>query len=240
MFMRGYSIGCLVGGMDREGVLVEIDGRIKRLNAQIEIAEERLRYLEEVGAPSKYRILRSRRDYRVYYLILMGLWLIAGVLLLMHLKKSLPASFNIPLLPYLLMALVIAVVPAVYLLMSKGKTPGTPMDELGELERAAHIVISGFYIPLRRAVEMGDPEGMKGLAEKLLNDPILSRAVKMMHEGDPKMMAYALYLYTVYNERLRDEVEDALAALTNRPLRALLLTLLPPNGAGGERAKAGE
>jgi len=226
--------------MKKEDVLAEIDGRIKRLSAQIEIAEERLRYLEEIGAPAKYRLLRGRKDYGVYYLILLGLWLIAGVVVLMHIKGSLPGGFNIPLLPYLIAAAVIAVAPVTYLLLSKREHLGTPMDELEELERAAHIVLSEFYTPLREAVDSEDLGLITVLAEKLLNDPLLARAVETTHEGNPRLMAYALYLYATYNEGLRGEVEDALTSLTNKPLRLLLGTRLSLGESEGDTSGGGE
>lgn len=233
--MRDNVAGVLVGDVKTEDVLAEIDGRIKRLSAQVEIAEERLRYLEEIGAPSKYRLLQGRKDYGVYYLILLGLWLMAGVLVLIRMKRNLPETFNLPLLPYLIIAAVVAVAPLVYLFLSKKRHPGTPMEELEELERAAKLVISGFYTPLRRAVEAGDVDGMRALAEKLLNDPLLARALERTHEGSPKVMAYALYLYSTYDEDLKGDVEEALTSLTNKPLRMLLRTLLPPDETDGKR-----
>lgn len=211
--------------MGREEVLEEVDRRIKRLRAEMELVEERLRYLDQIGAPSKYRALQ-RKDYSVYYLLLMAVWVLLGFLALMAISHRLPYGFNFPLLPYLLIVLVVIVLPLAYYYLSRREEPKTPMDELEERERLARLVLSLFYQPLREAVEKDDRKAMENLAEELLNNPLLAEAVEKTKEGDPKVMAYALYLYATYRPELEEDVRETLSILGNRPLRALLSTLV--------------
>lgn len=211
--------------MGKEKVLEELDRRIKRLEAEIEFAEERLRYLEEIGAPSKYKALK-RRDYSVYYTIFIGVWMLVGLLAFMSIKDRLPGVINIPLLPYLFITLSIILIPILYLMWSKNQEVRTPMDEFEERERLARTIIASFYRPLMKAIEEDDKEAMKNLAEELLRNPVLAGAIERMNEGDPKLMAYALYLYASYTEGLEDEVKETISRLHNKPLRALLETLI--------------
>ena len=211
--------------MEMEDVLNEIDKRIKRLEAEIELVEERLRYLEEIGAPSKYRAFQ-RRDYSVYYLLLMGVWILVGFVVLLAIRNRLPYGFEMPLLPYAVIALTIVVLPLVYYLLRGGREEKSPMDELEERERKARLVLSLFYRPLREAVEKGDRRAMESLAKELLDNPLLAEAVEKTNEGDPKTMAYALYLYSTYTPELRGEVEETVKALSNKPLKALLSSLI--------------
>ena len=211
--------------MGKDGVLAEIDRRIKRLEAEISMAEERMRYLEGIGASTKYRTIR-RKDYTVHYLILMGAWIITGTLALIFMKNRLPHHLNVPLTPYLLMALVLLVVPGIYLLLARGEMPSTPMEDLEEREKLARILLNRFYRPLREAVGRDDRERMKVIADELLGNPLLASAIERMAEGDPKLNAYALYLYANYKPGLEDEVSETVEKLTNRPLKALLLELL--------------
>ncbi|ASJ05907.1 hypothetical protein [Thermococcus pacificus] len=211
--------------MGKDEVLVEIDRRIKRLEAEISMAEERMRYLEEIGAPVKYRALQ-RKDYTVYYLILMGVWIVIGMLALLLMKNRLPYYFNVPLMPYFIIALVLLVAPAVYLIWSRRESPPTPMEDLEERERLSRVVLNLFYRPLREAVEENDMEKMRALADELLSNPVLASGVERMAEGDPKLNAYALYLYASYTPELESEVRDTIEKLTNRPLKVLLSGLL--------------
>ncbi|WP_148883430.1 hypothetical protein [Thermococcus aciditolerans] len=211
--------------MGKEEVLAEIDRRIKRLEAEIQMAEDRIRYLEEIGAPVRYRALQ-RKDYTVYYLVFMGIWMLIGTLALLLMRNRLPYSFNVPLLPYIVIALVLLAAPAVYLLWSGREKPKTPMEEFEERERLARDVLTRFYRPLREAVEKDDRETMRAIAEELLNNPVLAGSVEEMAEGDPKLMAYALYLYSNYSPELVEEVRETAGRLSNKPLKALLSGLV--------------
>ncbi|MCD6372300.1 MAG: hypothetical protein J7L37_01935 [Thermococcus sp.] len=215
--------------MGKEKVLGEIDRRIKRLEAEIEIVENRLGYLEGIGAPSKYQVFR-KKDYSVYYLMLMGVWMLVGFLALMSIRNRLPAGINVPLLPYFFISLTLIVFPLIYVIWSRQREPKTPMDELVERERLARLLLSRFYFPLRKAVEEGDENILKRLADELLSDPILAEAVGRLNEGDPKLMAYALYLYSNRSPELLEEVKETVERLNNKPLKALLSELVGESG----------
>ncbi|NJE60366.1 hypothetical protein [Thermococcus sp. 21S7] len=211
--------------MGREEVLAELDKRIKRLEAEVELAEERLRYLEDIGAPARYTTPRGDAG-SVYYLLLTAVWVLLGFIALMAVGHRLPSGFNIPLLPYAIVVLVVVVLPLAYYYLSRREEPKTPMEEVEERERLAKLVLSLFYRPLREAVEKDDRKKMESLAEDLLNNPILADAIERTNEGDPRVMAYALYLYAAYRPGLEDEVRETLRAVGNKPLRALLSSLV--------------
>ncbi|NJE09430.1 hypothetical protein [Thermococcus sp. MAR1] len=211
--------------MGREEVLAELDKRIKRLEAEVELAEERLRYLEEIDAPSRYKALR-RKDNSVYYLLLMAVWVLLGFLALMAISHRLPYGFSFPLLPYILVVLIVVALPLVYYYLSQREEPKTPMDELEERERHAKLVLSLFYRPLREAIEKNDRRKIEDMAEDLLNNPILAEAIERTNEGDPKVMAYALYLYATYRPELEEEVRETVRVVSNKPIKVLLSSLV--------------
>jgi hypothetical protein len=98
----------------------------------------------------------------------------------------------------------------------------------------ARLLIREFYGPLRKAVEGGDTEALETLAERLLNDSRLAGAMEALNEGDPKLVAYSLLLYSKFSPELRGEVENTVESLTNKPIKALLQSLLEPKGYNGE------
>ncbi len=203
----------------------EIEVRIKRLEAEIEILEGSLERLERT--PNKFSP-KPKNDSK-YYLIFMALWLIAGTGILAYLSSSgiIPGAIKVPLLPYLLIAFTFLLSGLAYVLWERSQ--GKYSDQRGDIEekiRSANLVIKHFYVPLKRALEENDFAALKKLAEALLNDPILSRAVERTGEGDPKRMAYALYLYTSYGPEMKEEVVELMETLNNRALRSLLNELI--------------
>ncbi len=205
----------------REDVLGEIDRRITRLEELIKLAEERIAYLEEHSA--RYAV--KRKDYTLYYLIFMGVWMLLGVLALAALRSDVP-YLNLPLGPYALISIVVLLAPVAYVLWSRREASEDPIRELEERERAAGRVVREFYIPLRTAVERNDTAAMIALADRLLGDPCLAGAVEGVGEGDARLNAYALYLYAKYTPELRGDAEELLERLTNKPLRLLLSSRL--------------
>ena len=208
-----------------EEVIEEIDRRIKRLEAEIEILEKTLEDLE--SAPKKFT--PKPRDDSLYYVIFIGLWMLVGIGVLVYLTKAggLPGGINVPLLPYVLIAAIVLLGGLAYMMWERRERE--KLDPRGELEeklRSANLVLKLFYEPLRKALLEEDLSVLRELADRLLDDPILSKAVERVNEGDPKRMAYALYLYTSYTPEMRGEVEGLLDGLGNKPLRALLRELL--------------
>ncbi|NJE05205.1 hypothetical protein E3E36_03405 [Thermococcus sp. M36] len=214
--------------MGVDEVLDEIDRRIKRLQAEIEIAEERMRYLEQFGAPQGPSGYMG--DHSFYYLLLLGIWAFIGFLVLLYLRNRLPSGVRVPILPYAVIAAAMVALPIVYNVLQGRREEKTLLEEAEERGRLARLVLSRFYRPFREAVEKNDLRAMEALADALLGDPILAEAMERTMEGDPKIVAYALYLYTRYSPELRDEVAEAIERLNNRPVRALLLELI-----GGQR-----
>nr|CRL09156.1 hypothetical protein [unidentified prokaryotic organism] len=212
-----------------ERVIEEIDRRIKRLEAEVEILDRSLESLE--SAPKKFA--PKPKNDALYYMVFIGLWMLVGIGVLVYLSRSgrLPGTINVPLLPYVLIALVVLLGGLAYAIWERRERE--KLDPRGELEekiRSANLVVKFFYEPLKKALLEDDPSALRVLGDRLLEDPILPSAVEKVNEGDPKKMAYALYLYASYTPEMRDEVENLLEVLGNKPLRVLLEELLSGRG----------
>ncbi|WP_297536310.1 hypothetical protein [Thermococcus sp.] len=212
-------------------VIEEVERRIKRLEAEIEIAEEMLRRYEELGVRAKPVKVRTYSNY--YAVMLLG-WLAVGIIVLVYIQRRLPAGTGVPLKLYFLVLLLFAV-PIIYQHLSK-REESAPTEDYAERERMARIVLNSFYLPLKKALEENDAESIRNLASKLLEDPLLARGVEVLREGDPKVMAYALLLYANYSPELEEEVRETISRLHNRPLKLMLMNLIGERvgGEGGE------
>ncbi|WP_297550438.1 hypothetical protein [Thermococcus sp.] len=205
----------------KEEVFDEINRRIKRLQAEIEIAEENLRRIEELGGRAKGPKVK---DYSPYYLAGMLLWFTIGLVVIVFISKRSPSGVTIPTGLYAMMIVAFSV-PLIYYLMTRKKKEEPERDFL-ERERMARLVLKAFYEPLKRAVESDDRKALETLADELLNNPSLASAIERLGEGNPKLMAYGLLLYARFEENLVEEVRETIARLHNKPVKALLTTLL--------------
>ena len=205
----------------KRDTIIEIDRRIKRLQAEIEIAEENLRRIEELGGRAKGPKVK---DYSPYYLAGMLLWFTIGLVVIVFISKRSPSGVTIPTGLYALMIVAFSV-PLIYYLMTRKKKEEPERDFL-ERERMARLVLKAFYEPLKRAVESDDRKALETLADELLNNPSLASAIERLGEGNPKLMAYGLLLYARFEENLVEEVRETIARLHNKPVKALLTTLL--------------
>ncbi|WP_297072870.1 hypothetical protein [Thermococcus sp.] len=211
----------------KRDTIIEIDRRIKRLQAEIDIAEANLRRIEEFGARAKSLKVK---DYSIYYLAGMLLWFTIGLVIIVFISKRSPSGVAIPTGLYILMIVAFSV-PLIYYLLTREKKE-EPGREFLERERMARLVLKAFYEPLKRAVESDDRKALETLAEELLNNPSLASAIERLGEGNPKLMAYGLLLYARFERNLVDEVKETIARLHNKPLKALLTTLLDGSGKG--------
>ncbi|WP_297470396.1 hypothetical protein, partial [Thermococcus sp.] len=211
----------------KRDTIIEIDRRIKRLQAEIEIAEESLRRIEELGARAKGPKVK---DYSPYYLAGMLLWFTIGLVVIVFISKRSPSGVTIPTGLYALMIVAFSV-PLLYYLLTRERNEEPGRDFL-ERERMARLVLKAFYEPLKRAVESDDRKALETLADELLNNPPLASAIERLGEGNPKLMAYGLLLYARFEENLVEEVRETIARLHNKPVKALLKTLLDLSGKG--------
>lgn len=216
--------------MKKEMVLEEIDRRIKRLLAEIEIIEDALGR-EERKKPEV-------RDYSTYYLVGMLLWFAIGLVLLLAISKRAPSGVKIPTGLYALIVIAFSVPLAYHLLTRERKEE--PGKDLLERERMARLVLKAFYEPLRKAVEENDTRAIEFLAEELLRNPDLAGAMERLGEGNPKLIAYALLLYSNFGDGLEEEIEETVQRLHNRAVKALLLSRLGKGYNGEERSIDGE
>lgn len=198
-------------------VFDEIEKRVRRLNALAEIAEERALVEERRPIPKVQSQFST-------YLWVSAAWVIGGLLILYFLRSRyrgiLGSSSRASLMVYAVLTVGVLVMVVLYYLQSKGS--GEESFDLAERARAARRVVKDFYVPLREALEKGDAGALRLLADKLLEDPLLARAVEVSKEGDPKLMAYALYLYASGNLADPDELREAVGRVDNWVLRLLL------------------
>jgi len=213
--------------MKKEEVIEEIELRIKRLRAEIEISEEVLKRSEELRARTKE--LRVK-DYSPYYLAGMLLWFTVGLVVLVVLSRKTPQNFTIPTNLYALMVAAFSL-PLAYYFITGGKRRET-RDDFLERGRLARLVLNTFYLPLKKAVENDDREAIEILADELLRNPSLANAIEKLGEGNPRVMAYGLLLYSRFQEGLEKEVEETIERLHNKPVRTLLMSLLNDPGKG--------
>lgn len=203
-------------------VLEEIENRIRRLEAEIELVEGRLQFLERVGASSKYQILRKRKSMDEMYIMFFVLWGFIGLVLLLYLKYKYSEILPFSLTPYIWAMVGFILLPfAYYMFFSKKTESETPMEYLERRERMARLAINRFYIPLKEALEKKDKEKLKAVADRLLEGEV-AKAIEELNEGDPKVMACALYIYINKDQVGSDEIKNIVEIMKNKPLKKLL------------------
>ena len=206
-------------------VLEETETRIKRLEAEIELIEERLHFLDRVGASSKYQILQRRTKTGELYIMFFVVWGFMGLTLLLYLKYKYSEILPFSLTPYIGAMIAFIIIPFFYyFFLSKQSEPENPINYLEKKERMARLALNRFYIPLKEALEEEDHEKLEELANRLLQGEV-AEAITELNEGDPKVMAYALYLYLNRNSVHPGEINEVMTLLKNKPLKKLLLTI---------------
>jgi hypothetical protein len=213
-----------------EGVVSEIEKRMKRLQAMVEIAEESLRFEEgrrKAPKPSQGNVWT--------YLITALAWTLGGLFILYLFRSrysgvvgGTPTGVSIAV--YAVIALgIVAALLFYYLPRRRGTVEEFDLDERA---RAAKLLIKNFYTPLKEALLEGNDGALGALADKLLEDPLLAHAMEVVREGDPRLAAYALYLYVSFKSGNVpiEEVAEAIETVDNRPLQLLLESLIPEEG----------
>lgn len=200
----------------------ELEKRIKRLQALIEIAEER-------APASSERPIPKPSSSATVYLWTSVAWIVGGLLVLYFLRSRYGGTLGnaptkVSLTVYAILTVGVVVLMAAYYL-SRRREEGEVFD-LDERVRAARRVLREFYLPLKDALEKGDEKTLRELADKLIEDSFLAKAMEVAREGDPKLTAYALYLYLSRDTVGRDEIREAIDNVDNKPMRLLLKSLL--------------
>lgn len=209
--------------MRMEDVLDELERRIRKLEAEIELAEQRLLLMDKVGASTKYTIWERRTEGMDVYMLFFLFFILATLLIFAWIKKRF-SFLPISLTPYMIVALVLLLFPVSYfMLRSRKKSYESPIHYLESRENAARFILTSFYNPLREALKNGDGGKIRSLAEMLLHDENLANSLDLLREGDAKLMSYALYLYIYKNPGLIGEMSSTAEKMINKPLKKLLL-----------------
>ncbi|ASJ01137.1 hypothetical protein [Thermococcus gorgonarius] len=213
-------------GSGLKGVLDQIQLRKKRLQALVDIAEQSLLNEESRKKPPA----EVGSHFPMTYVWIALAWIIGGLVILYYIRVQYGGTIGglsgLSIGIYSVLALGFALMVVVYYLNRNKKVETFDLSERG---RAAKKLIKEFYTPLENALENDDLDGLLSLADRLLEDPLLANAMEATKEGDPKVAAYALYLYVSYRRGKVpiEEVMTSLETVDNKPLRLLLETLLP-------------
>ncbi len=197
----------------------EVNLRIKRLQAAIEMARE------EADLEAKLKRIPRPNTGITMMVVLAVVWIGGGFLLLYVVERRYGVlGVGIPIKIYLAFVLAL-LVPLIWFYISKRRYR---VHESRDRVMASEVVIKEFYEPLKDALESGNDTAISALADKLIEDSVLSESLRASHEGDPHHVAYAMYVYVRFKEGLvgKEEVEEALNSVGNRVLRSMLSSLL--------------
>jgi len=209
--------------MMMEEVLNELGRRIKKLEAEIELTEQRLLLMDKVGASTKYALWEKRNEGMDVYMVFFLIFILITLMIFAWIKRRF-SFLPISLTPYMIVALVLLLFPVSYfVLRSRKKSYESPLHYLESRENAARFVLTSLYNPLKEALEKGDEEKIRSLAEMLLHDENLATSLELLREGNAKLMSYALYLYLYRNPELVEEMSSTAEKMVNKPLKKLLL-----------------
>ena len=193
---------------------------IKELEVEARKFEERAKVLEEVlerrtsSLTSKYEQSLKRGNYlSVLFVVVL---LLEFLVLMLFRSKFKIIGVDINKILYVL--LVFLAFFLLFLFLGKWKEEEDVMDIKGKIEE--YKKVSKFYYKLKDAIEKGDMDGVMRIADEVLEDPMLSKALESSGVGDPKVIAYSLYLYANRDKVDNSEVEEVKGILKG-PLRKM-------------------
>ncbi|WP_157868091.1 hypothetical protein [Pyrococcus abyssi] len=204
-----------------------LDDVIKAIELERRKFEERANILEEVidksssSISSKYEeLLRKRRaSFFVYSILMIGLLVVEIIVLLIIREKFNVGGIKISLILFFLLA--ILAFTLLGLIASRSESEDYSVEDKITLYRK----LAKFYSKLKEALERKDYEKLRELADEVLSDPLLGKAIEIGNIGRPEAVAYALYLYLNRDKVEKFEVEEAIN-LVEGPMKLLLKVAL--------------
>ncbi|MFA4641153.1 hypothetical protein [Pyrococcus kukulkanii] len=195
---------------------------IKELEIEAKKFEERAKVLEDVlerqasSLSSKYGSRLSRNKEGYIYILFIAMLVLEILVLAFFRARFKVLDINIESIMYLLLAFLALLI--LMLFFGRRKSEEGTRDIREKIDE--YRKVSKFYSRLKEAIERGSREDITKLADEILEDPLLSKALKNSGVGDPKVIAYSLYLYANRDKVDNSEVEEVKGML-GYPLRKL-------------------
>ncbi|WP_148233417.1 hypothetical protein [Pyrococcus sp. NA2] len=196
-----------------EDVIKDIEIEIKKFQERVAVLEE-VSLLGESSISSKYKDLLKKRNYGFYYLIFLVVILIVELAVLMFLKSR--YGFRLSGLTYVLLAILASLSLVILASMFRPREEDSLEDKI-----LMYKSIVRFYGKLKESLERNDKETIQRLADEILEEPILAKALEFINVGEPKVIAYALYLYANEDKVEKSEIQEVIP-LVRGPIRRLL------------------
>ncbi|MFA4701783.1 hypothetical protein [Pyrococcus kukulkanii] len=195
---------------------------IKELEIEAKKFEERAKVLEDVlerqasSLSSKYGSRLSRNKEGYIYILFIAMLVLEILVLAFFRARFKVLDINIESIMYLLLAFLALLILMLFFGRRKSEEgTGDIREKIDEYRK-----VSKFYSRLKEAIERGSREDITKLADEILEDPLLSKALKNSGVGDPKIIAYSLCLYANRDKVDNSEVEEVKGML-GYPLRKL-------------------
>gem|GEM_PF-2008943 len=205
--------------MTSENILKAIDLEIKKFEERANVLEE-VALQGESSLSSKYEdMLKKKSRYSIYYLIATAVFLFFEILLLIVIRYK----YGLGTLNYSI--LIVVTVILVFFLFMLTSSPKVEEDSIQEKIVFYRLIANKFYKRIKGGLEKGDEELIRAVADDILKDPLFSRALEHANVGDPKVVAYALYLYLHRDKVDNLEVQNTIN-LVRGPIRMLLESIL--------------
>ncbi|AFK21904.1 hypothetical protein Py04_0302 [Pyrococcus sp. ST04] len=167
--------------------------------------------MEEVIIRSESSLVKKYEDKlrrrNSYLLIFLGLMIVIQAIVILILRWKYPilgVKMSRILIVFLILVFGLLLIGVLF-----GQEKEVDEGDLKEKMNAYRIVAKKFYRRLREALENEDMESIKGIADEILEDPIFGKALQVANIGDPKVVAYILYVYLNRESLSREEIEEA-------------------------------
>ncbi|WP_430515210.1 hypothetical protein [Pyrococcus woesei] len=159
--------------------------------------------------------LKPRHGYSPYIILVV---LVAQISIIVLLQ----ARFGFLIIPRMLYGLVGILLLIVFIMVILNHFNNKGEEEVSIMERInSYRKVAKLYKRIGEAITSNNLEEIQRIADELLENVELARAVETAGVGDPKVVAYVLYAYINKDALSKEEIEEAIT-VAPRPLGYLL------------------